>query len=60
MLNRRVAKIENQIPAVVVPSVLNAGFSFAKPDNVVCGRIPSSIEIVICFSSPDFGSMIYR
>lgn len=60
MINRCVAHVENQIPAVVVPSFLNTAFNFAKPDTVVSGRIPSSIEIVTCFSSPLLGSMIYR
>jgi hypothetical protein len=47
------------IPAVVVPSFLNTGFSFARSDNVAFGRIPSSTEIVTGFSSPVLGSTIY-
>lgn len=44
------------IPAVVLPSFLKAGLSFARTEIDVSGRIPSSIETVICFSSLVFGS----
>lgn len=47
------------IPAVVLPSFLNAGLSCARPARDVFGRIPSSTETVICFSSPLFGSTIF-
>lgn len=47
------------IPAVVLPSFLKTGFSFARSENLALGRIPSSIEIVTGFSSPVFGSTIY-
>lgn len=46
------------LPAVVLPSFLNTGLSFARPDSVVSGRMPSSADIVTCFSSPLFGSII--
>lgn len=47
------------IPAVVVPSFLNTGFSLARSDVVVLGRMPSSTEMVTGFSSPVFGSTIF-
>jgi hypothetical protein len=43
------------LPAVVVPSFLNAGLSFAKSVKFAFGRIPSSTEIVTGISSPVFG-----
>ena len=49
-----------KVPAVVVPSSLNTGFSFASPERVVLGRIPSSTETVMGFSSPVFGSTIWN
>lgn len=46
-------------PAVVQPSFLNAGFSFAKASMLVFGRMPSSTDTITDFSMPDFGSMIF-
>ncbi|KAF5822106.1 hypothetical protein HanXRQr2_Chr01g0022641 [Helianthus annuus] len=48
------------IPAVVVPSFLNDGFSFARSAIFVLGLIPSSTDIITGFSSPVFGSTIYK
>lgn len=46
------------IPAVVVPSFRKTGLSFANPDAVVPGLIPSSTDITTFFSSPVLGSTI--
>jgi len=46
------------IPAVVVPSFLKTGLSFANPDAVVPGLIPSSTAITTFFPSPVLGSTI--
>lgn len=48
------------IPAVVVPSFLNAVFNFERSVIFVFGRMPSSTEIVTRFSSPVLGSTIFK
>lgn len=48
------------VPAVVAPSLLNAGFSFARPVKFVVGRMPSSTEITTGFSFPVCGSTIFH
>jgi len=39
-------------PAVVVPSLLNAGFNLAKPSTVVSFLMPSSLSIKTSFVVP--------
>jgi hypothetical protein len=58
--NGSVNKESFAIPAVVVPSFLKTGLSFANPDAVVPGLIPSSTDITTFFSSPVLGSTICR
>jgi len=58
-MSPRVTKLTKDsclIPAVVDPSLWNAGFSFAKSTIFVFGRIPSSTETIIFFSTPVLGS----
>ena len=48
------------IPAVVVPSFLNTVFNFPRPATDVSGRIPSSTDTTMGFSSPVLGSTIFE
>jgi len=43
----------DELPAVVVPpSLLNAGFNFARPSRVVSPLTPSSLSTITFFSFP--------
>lgn len=44
----------------MVPSFVKAGLSFVRTDMDVSGRIPSSVVIMTCLDSPEFGSTIFN
>jgi len=44
--------VYEELPAVVIPSFLKAGFNLDNPSKVVSFLIPSSLSTVISFTSP--------